>query len=256
MAGSFGLGADQILGARLVSPSGEIFDADDEILWGLQGGGCNFGVITSLKIKVYPLPEILAGMIVFPVSEAKKVLLGYQNLLDGNFPDVYEGDMVLVNLPGAGKVLVFLFTWESSDFEAGVKFADKIRDLGPVAMDTVAESTSILHYLLVFIDFKILATHAAWVDFGKAFAPPGVYMSVRSAYLPLRLTEPLIDVVLKYVENVSSSPYSKSAILLHSCHGLGAKPNPNSCFQKREPHIMIEIIGASISKEEKDNDYL
>ncbi|TVY60764.1 FAD-linked oxidoreductase aurO [Lachnellula suecica] len=135
--GALGLGVDQILGATLVSPKGDIIEADDELLWALRGGGCNFGVITSLKIKVETMPKVLAGVIVFPLSEAKKVLLRYQGLLDKDFPDAYGGELVLSPLPGLGKALIFSYTWASSDLETGVQFADKIRALGSVAMDTL-----------------------------------------------------------------------------------------------------------------------
>ena len=52
---NFGLGVDQIVGAKLVNWKGELVEADAEILKGIRGGGGNFGVIVELTIKVYPL---------------------------------------------------------------------------------------------------------------------------------------------------------------------------------------------------------
>jgi len=89
---------------------------------------------------VYELKEILAGMIVFQLAEAREVLLGYQRMLDEEFPDVLGVDLAMVNFPGVGKVLVFLFTWTSVDLETGKEFLRKFHSLGNVAMDTVAES--------------------------------------------------------------------------------------------------------------------
>jgi hypothetical protein len=113
----------------------------------LRGGGCNFGVVTSMTIKVHDIPKFLAGLIVFPIHEAKKVLLGYQEILDTDFPDPFGGELGFMNFPGAGHVLTFIFSWASSDFDAGLKYAEKIRGLGPVAMDTIApRELSVLVY--------------------------------------------------------------------------------------------------------------
>jgi FAD/FMN-containing dehydrogenase len=54
----FGLGVDQIVGAKLVNWKGELIEADAEILKGIRGGGGNFGVIVELTIKVYPLNAV------------------------------------------------------------------------------------------------------------------------------------------------------------------------------------------------------
>lgn len=55
---NYGLGADQILGAKVVSAQGEIIDADERLLKGIRGGGGTFGVIVELTIKVYPLERV------------------------------------------------------------------------------------------------------------------------------------------------------------------------------------------------------
>jgi len=54
----FGLGVDQILGATVVTASGEIVKADQELLGGIRGAGGSFGVIIEMEIKVYPLQKV------------------------------------------------------------------------------------------------------------------------------------------------------------------------------------------------------
>jgi hypothetical protein len=93
-----------------------------------------------MTIKVYDIPKFLAGLIVCPIHEAKKVLLGYQEILDKDFPDPFGGELGFMNFPGAGHVLTFIFSWASSDLEAGLKYAEKIKGLGSVATDTIAPS--------------------------------------------------------------------------------------------------------------------
>lgn len=51
----WGLGADQILGAKIVNANGEIVEADRKLLKGIRGAGGLFGIIVELQIKVYPL---------------------------------------------------------------------------------------------------------------------------------------------------------------------------------------------------------
>jgi FAD/FMN-containing dehydrogenase len=60
LSGSLGLGADQIVSAKLVSWKGEVVEADEELLWAMRGGGCGFGVITELRIKLHPVVRVRA----------------------------------------------------------------------------------------------------------------------------------------------------------------------------------------------------
>lgn len=138
--GSFGLGVDQIVGARVVNAEGEVVDADQEMLWGIRGAGGNFGVIVELMIKVHALSSMLAGFIAFPFKEARKVLSGYQSLLDEEFPDPWSGALGVFRMPGLGSVVLFFATWSSSDLESGTKFIDRVRGLGVAVVDTVTKS--------------------------------------------------------------------------------------------------------------------
>lgn len=54
----YGLGVDQVIGARYVNGDGELVDADQDTLKAIRGGGGSFGVITELTIKVYELGEV------------------------------------------------------------------------------------------------------------------------------------------------------------------------------------------------------
>lgn len=54
----YGLGADQILGAKVVNASGELIEADDLLLKGLRGAGGTLGVVVELTIRVYPLEKV------------------------------------------------------------------------------------------------------------------------------------------------------------------------------------------------------
>src|SRR5262245_60769679 len=65
LTAQFGLTCDNLTGAELVTPSGEVVHANDdentELLWGLPGGGGNFGVATWLEFRLHPLHGVVGG---------------------------------------------------------------------------------------------------------------------------------------------------------------------------------------------------
>lgn len=61
--GNYGLGVDQIVGAKVVNHEGRIVEADDRMLQVIRGGGGTLGVIVALTIKVYPLDKVKCARI-------------------------------------------------------------------------------------------------------------------------------------------------------------------------------------------------
>ena len=73
----FGLACDNVRAAELVSANGTFVKTSEtenpELLWGLRGGGGNFGVVTSFEYRMYPVdPTVLAGPLVFPSQTRAK----------------------------------------------------------------------------------------------------------------------------------------------------------------------------------------
>jgi FAD/FMN-containing dehydrogenase len=78
-----GLTIDNLTAVDVVLASGEFVQASEtqnaDLFWAVRGGGGNFGVVTSFEYRLHPLgPEVLAGLIVYPLAQAKQVFEGYR----------------------------------------------------------------------------------------------------------------------------------------------------------------------------------
>src|ERR671919_2856599 len=73
-----GLTCDNLLGAQLVTPAGEVVetgpDGDPELLWGIRGGGGNFGVATRIDFRLYPVLRVVGGVLRFAGSGVRDAL--------------------------------------------------------------------------------------------------------------------------------------------------------------------------------------
>jgi len=83
----YGLTCDHLVAAKLVTADGDIVRADEssnpELLWGLRGGGGNFGVVTSFQLKLHPVgPVVTGGMMVWPRARAAEVLRFWRDYVE------------------------------------------------------------------------------------------------------------------------------------------------------------------------------
>jgi FAD/FMN-containing dehydrogenase len=79
----YGLTIDNLVSAEMITADGNKIrtsaNENPDLFWAIRGGGGNFGVVTEFEFALHPVgPEILAGLIVFPLSQAKQVLIQYR----------------------------------------------------------------------------------------------------------------------------------------------------------------------------------
>jgi FAD/FMN-containing dehydrogenase len=78
LARSHGLQTNSLTAIELVTAEGELVrtdaDHDPELFWALRGGGGNFGIVTALEFRLYPLTDIYAGFMMWDWSESERVL--------------------------------------------------------------------------------------------------------------------------------------------------------------------------------------
>src|SRR5512132_3672912 len=88
LTAQYGLTCDNLIAAEVVSPIGEIVRATDgqnpELLWGLRGGGGNFGVVTQAEFQLHPLERVVGGRLEYEGEGAAEALRLFRQLaIDG-----------------------------------------------------------------------------------------------------------------------------------------------------------------------------
>ncbi|HEX2086206.1 MAG TPA: FAD-binding oxidoreductase, partial [Solirubrobacteraceae bacterium] len=148
LARKHGLQANSVTAMELVTADGRFVRTDaehePELFWALRGGGGNFGVVTAIEFRVYPLEELYAGAMFFPFERAAEVLHTWRKLLP-TFPEEMMTWASILHFPPAPFVPEFArgrsFTVVMGAFmgeEAeGRSLLRAVRDLGP-AVDTFA----------------------------------------------------------------------------------------------------------------------
>src|SRR3954447_14042244 len=70
MVRAWGLAADQLVGAQLVTSQGEVVEVSDashpDLFWGLRGGGGNFGIVTRFDFRAHDLARVVLARLTIP----------------------------------------------------------------------------------------------------------------------------------------------------------------------------------------------
>ena len=78
LARKHGLAANTILAAEIVDANGAIrridADSDPELFWAIRGGGGSFAIVTAIELRLFPIEEVVAGVLFFPLERASEVL--------------------------------------------------------------------------------------------------------------------------------------------------------------------------------------
>ncbi len=145
----FGLTIDNLLSADVVTADGELVRASltesPDLFWALRGGGGNFGVVTAFEFRLHKVgPEVLAGLVVHPFSDAETVLKQYREAL-GSAPDELTCWAVMRQAPPLpflpaewhGKEIVVLAMCYCGDIQAGEAATARLRAIRKPIADVV-----------------------------------------------------------------------------------------------------------------------
>jgi FAD/FMN-containing dehydrogenase len=83
--GRYGLACDNLISAEVATADGQLLRAsaneNEELFWGIRGGGGNFGVVTSFEYQLHPVDLVLAGGLSYPLDMAPRVLRYYDDFV-------------------------------------------------------------------------------------------------------------------------------------------------------------------------------
>ena len=237
----YGLACDNLIAADVVTADGQLVRASEtenpELLWGLRGGGGNFGIATSLEFRLHPVgPMVVAGPIFFDGDRAEEILRFYRDWVR-ELPDDMTTLVNLTTAPPApflpeevhGKRVVAVIAVHAGDHDEGLELVQPLKDLG----NPVADLIGVMPYTMMqsLID-------ALW--------EPGAHNYMRSSYVD-ELSDAAIEATVGSHRTVPS-PHSE--IHFHHFGGAVARVSEDAtAFGDRSAQYVLNVIARSPSAE-------
>ena len=226
LSGSCGLAADNLLGAEIVLADGRRVttgpDAEPDLFWALRGGGGNFGVVTSMRVRLHPARDMLAGSVVYNWNEASAVLRRYAAFA-ATAPDELGVSVGAMSSPDGQPVIMVVPLW-NGERRVGARAMEDVRAFGAPLSAQVGPAT--------YAD--LLAQFDAWVE-----AADGCHWETRTRSLPA-LTADAADAIIA-AKARAASPYC--LVFWHHFHGAATRMAPDgAAFGLRREHLMVEIV--------------
>ena len=226
LVGAYGLGADNLLSAQVVTADGQLVTANAQghadLLWGMRGGGGNFGVVVSLEYRLHPLTMVLSGLLLYPLEQARTVLHRFNEFI-ATAPDALTIPSGFFQMPD-GQTVLFLSPTYCGSLEAGEQAIAPLRTFSKLLADQVQP-----------------VTYQALIHGLDAMVPQGRHYDIQTRSLKGLQTE-TIEVLLEQGLPLSS-PFSM--ISIHNFHGAASRVGASeTAFALRQDHLMVEMIAA------------
>ena len=227
LMGRYGLTVDNLLSAEVVTATGEVLTASDDehadLFWALRGGGGNFGVVTSFEYRAHPVREVLAGPVLYPLSDARAAF-AFHREFTAAAPDELTVGAALLHAPdGSGTQVTALVPCHCGNSGAAADDVKPLRAYGAPLVDLVAP-----------MPYPIVNT---LLD--PAF-PKGAMNYWKAGFLP-ELSDAAIDVL---VEAFARVPSTMTGIFLDHIHGAATRVAPEAtAFPHRREAFSVLILG-------------
>lgn len=142
----YGLSCDNLLSADLVTADGRLVTASDreneDLFWGLRGGGGNFGVVTSFEFQARPVKMVLAGPVFYSIEKAGDVLRFYREFI-ADAPEELSAFFAFQIGPEApfipkhlqGVTMCAIVACYCGPIDKAESLVKPIREFGPPALD-------------------------------------------------------------------------------------------------------------------------
>lgn len=224
LSGMYGLACDNLLSVEIVTADGELRSAseedNDDLFWGVRGGGGNFGVVTSFTFRLHQIDNVLGGGVTYPPERAREALSFVDEFaraspdeLTAN-PSVWRGE--------DGRVRVSVGICYAGPADRGRKLLEPLLKFGP------PES----------VDIQVIA-YGDWQRSADAGYPAGRQHYWKSCSVS-GLDEEAAEVVVDFV---SRMPSPVSGIGLQQMHGAASRVGrSDTAYADREDHYDFLIL--------------
>src|SRR3954449_7126427 len=137
-----GIATNSVTAIELVTADGRLRRVDAEhhpdLFWALRGGGGNFGVVTAMEFRVYPVEELYAGMMLWPVEDSARIFKAWRDWTE-TAPDEVTSMARMIQFPPfpdvpeplRGRHMMVLSAAFVGSAEGGAEVLQPLRDLGP-----------------------------------------------------------------------------------------------------------------------------
>lgn len=229
----YGLTIDNLLSANMVTAEGKklrVSESNNEdLFWAIRGGGGNFGVVTKYDFKLHPVgPEVLAGLLVFPFTEAQKVLQQYRDFVS-SAPEELNVWVVLRKAPQLpflpekvhGKMVVVMPVFYDGDIAKGEKLIDLVRKFGTLHGEHVGSQP-----------------YTAWQQAFDPLLTPGV----RNYWKSHNFTDLKDGVLNKMIEFAGKMPSPHCEIFIGLISGYQNKiPTEATAYSSRDAKFVMNV---------------
>jgi FAD/FMN-containing dehydrogenase len=219
-----GLTCDNLIAAELVTPAGERVRAsgeeNPELLWGLRGGGGNFGVVMRAEFRLHPLERVVGGKLSYSgdgVREALRTFLAVDSRAGSELS--CQAQLVLDESLTPGLEVAPCYTGSDSEPEE----LAALRSAPGLVGDTVREQS--------------------FLDQQRIFDPGyGVDRNYWKGHFVRELTDELIDTLIERMTRLGRPP---GDILIESLRGAPKDVDPNSAaLGYREAAFNVSVMAS------------
>lgn len=226
LMGRCGLVCDNTLAYDVVTAEGQLIratsDENPDLFWGLKGGGGNFGVVTSIAYRLYPITTVFSGMLLFPLAQGRDVLRHYRDFVSSNLPDELIVYAAAMRTPEGAACIAIIPAYCGDDVANAAPWIDSLRRFGTV----VADLTGSMPYV-------------ALQQMLDAAAPYGLRSYWKSNFLG-SLPDAAIDVFIDFAEEC---PSPRTFALLEHSHGAAVRvPASGTAFPTRREGLDLVLL--------------
>ena len=229
---AYGLTADHLIAAEVVTATGELVRAsateNEDLLWGLKGGGGNFGVVTSFTFRAFRLgPNVFTGTYIYGPDQWTDALRAYA-AWSADLPDPLTSIATfMVPRPdwdlGSDPVLLLGWSWASQDRGEGERLVERLRAAAPpmaVVVDPVTWTT--------------------WQSAADGLFPKGSRAYWKNTSFD-RLTEDTIEILVRYAREQT---WLGTGFDVHHMGGAYSRvPEDATPFPNRSAGYWLNVYG-------------